>query len=60
MSESTLYFQDFLINSNAQQCDWCGEIKLLSDVRLVQLDVEGDWQWLCGECVEAYDQHHSL
>lgn len=52
MSSDPLYFQDFLLKSQAAQCTWCGEVKGLEELWVIQEDVSRHAVLMCQECWE--------
>lgn len=61
MAEITpLYFADFCAETGVEQCAWCGEFVLEVDLRWVSVDVPGNSQQGCSECLSAYYwKHHA-
>ena len=52
---STLTFQDFLIESGGEQCDWCGRVGAESAYRTIQADEPGQVILVCQECWEQVE-----
>ena len=60
MKESEpLYYSDMALAIGLDQCTWCGDVRGLSELRHVQLDVRDGWTWICTECLEEYDRRHT-
>ncbi len=53
-----LYFSDYLLESGMEQCEWCGEVFGVHDLKPAQLDVTS-WAFVCSPCLEGYDWKHS-
>ena len=52
-----LWFQDFLMEANLDQCPWCGHIGEPEDFQVVTVDEPGwDKEKLCLSCIENYSQ----
>ena len=45
-------FPNFFLESQAEQCAWCGEVKGRDDLRLIQEDVPRHYVLVCQGCWE--------
>ena len=54
-----LYFSDYCIEAGVLACHFCGTFEPEAELLRVQVDEDGNWERICGECSGTYQEEPS-
>ena len=58
-SANPLYHADFCIEAGVSACHFCGSFEPEAELVKVQVDEDGNWERMCGECFGTYQEEPS-